>query len=433
MRSIGPVPQTKIQLKSRLVIVLLGILLLIQLIHPYKGWMVLLVGLGGVFYFSYRWALSLNQGLSLRREMRFGWSQVGDHLQERFTLINEGWAPAIWISINDHSDMPGYQISNVTGLGGRAIKHWFKKGVCTRRGLYTLGPTSLYSSDPFGLFSVELSYSATSTMMVMPPIVPLPSIDVAPGGRAGEGRIIAPSLEQTISASSVREYIPGDSMRRIHWLTSARKGDLFVRTFDRTPSSDWWIYLDLNEEVQVGEEETATEEHAIILAASLADQGLRSGKAVGLVSYGEDLIWLPPRLEEDQRWEILQSLALIEPGDRSLANLLNSTRSIIKQRSSLIIITPDLEGSWMDDLVLLMRRGIVPTILLMDVNAFGGIGEITPLENVLTDLGVHHYRISPDLLDRPEVRPEMEERWRVTPHGRALPLDTRELGWRRLI
>jgi uncharacterized protein (DUF58 family) len=430
---LGPAPEAKIQLNSRLVVILLGVLLLIQLIHPFKGWMVLLVGLGGAFYFSYLWARSLQEGLSIKREMRFGWSQVGDRLQERFTLINEGWAPAIWIGVMDLSDMPGYQVSTVTGVGGRSLKHWFKRGVCTRRGLYTLGPTSLQTGDPFGFFSVDLKYSTTSTMMVMPPIVPLPSIDVAPGGRIGEGRVIVSSLEQTTSVSSVREYMPGDHMRRIHWPTSARKGDFYVRTFDSTPSSDWWIYLDLNLEVQAGEAEAATEEHAIILAASLTDQGIRSGKAVGLVSHGDELIWLPPRLEEDQRWEILRALALIEPGKRNLADLLSATRSTVRQRSSLVIITPDVEGSWLDALVLLMRRGVVPTILLMDVPAFGGDRETSRLENTLLDLGVHHYRISPDLLDRPEVRPEQEERWRITPHGRALPVDTRELGWRRLI
>jgi len=349
--------------------------------------MVLLVGLGGVLYLSYRWVKSLGDGLSLKREMRFGWSQVGDHIQERFTLVNEGWAPALWIGVIDHSDMPGYQTSTITGVG----------------------------------------------MMVMPPIVSLPSIDVAPGGRFGEGHIIVRSLFQTINAASVREYNPGDSLRVIHWPTTARRDHLHVRTFDSTPSSDWWIYLDLNSEVQVGEAESATIEHAIILAASLADRGLRAGRAVGLVAEGQDLIWLPPQLEEDQRWEILHSLALVEPGERSLGELMDRTQSSLRQRSSLIIISPDLGGDWLDAMSVLMNRGIIPTVLLLDAAAFGGQGDITAIEAVLTDLGVIHYRITPDLLDQPSPQELERYQWRVTPHGRAMPvIDTRELGWRTL-
>ena len=79
----------------------------------------------------------------------------------------------------------------------------------------------------------------------------------------------------------MRDYQPGDPLRMIHWPTSARMGKLFVRTFDGAPAGDWWILLDLEESTLAGSGFNSTEEHAVILAALLADRlgGLRRGAA----------------------------------------------------------------------------------------------------------------------------------------------------------
>ncbi|MCP4517159.1 MAG: hypothetical protein GY824_18265, partial [Delftia sp.] len=140
--------QAQLQLNSRLLPLLLGSLLLLQLAFPYKGWMMLLVGLGGGWLIGYLWARSLAGGLQLGREMRFGWAQVGDRLEERFTLFNAGWAPGLWVELVDHSTLPDYHASRVTSVGTQASNQWRLKSICTHRGLFTLGPTSLRTSDP---------------------------------------------------------------------------------------------------------------------------------------------------------------------------------------------------------------------------------------------------------------------------------------------
>src|SRR5206468_7741609 len=106
---------------------------------------------------------------------------------------------------------------------------WRTQRECTRRGIFALGPTTLRSGDPFGLYTVTISYAAATTLVVMPPIVDLPTIEVAPGGRVGEGRQRADAFERTISVAGVRDYVSGDSMTRIHWPTSLRHDALYVR------------------------------------------------------------------------------------------------------------------------------------------------------------------------------------------------------------
>lgn len=430
------IPESQLQLNAHLLPALVGLLLLLQLAFPYRGWVVLLVGLGGGWLIGYLWARSLANGLRLTRERRFGWAQVGDRLEERFTLVNDGWAPALWVELMDHSTLPDYEVSRATGVGGGSSNRWHTSGVCARRGLYTLGPTSLRTGDPLGLYTVSLHYPEASPLLVMPPIVPLPAIEVSPGGRAGEGRRPrADALEHTVSSSTVREYQPGDSLGWIHWPTSAHHDALFVRLFDSTPASDWWIFLDLDQRVQLGQGWDSTEEHGVILAASLADRGLRSGRAVGLVVHGEELVWLPPERGDGQGLAILHALALVAPGSRPLVELLGRLQPAFRQRSSLVIITPDVEGDWVEALLPLLRRGAVSTVLLLDPASFGGTGDVSGTLALLSDLGMARHVITRDLLDRPQARPGRHGQWewRVSATGRAIPVRRpHDMEWKRV-
>ncbi len=415
--------QSRLKLNTWLLPALVGVTLLADIFTLYRGWRVIFVGLGLALAASYLWARALAYGLKLTREMRFGWAQVGDRLVERFTLLNAGWAPAVWVEVQDESTMPDYHVSRGTGFSGSNSLRWHTEAQCQQRGLFILGPTRLETGDPLGVFSVTLDYPATMPLLVLPPIVPLPEIEVAPGGRSGDGHPRANAVDRTVSAASVREYVPGDSRRWIHWRTSARRDDLYVRLFDSTPAGDWWILLDMERDVQLGHGLDATDEHGVILAASLADQGVRLRRSVGLVAHGERLVWLPPASGEGQRWEILRALALVNQGQHPLAEMLMRVRSGIGQHTSVIIITPSLSTEWVESLVPLVRRGAALTVLLLDRRSFGGTGNPAFIEEALLNLGVASYRISRDVLNRPELRPGQQGRWewRVSGTGKAVP------------
>ncbi len=170
----------ELHLNYKFLPVLVSTLVLLVLVDATQVWKALLFSLVGAWLIAYLWARSLSNGLNLRREMRYGWAQVGDQLEERFTVHNHGWAPAIWLEIIDHSDITGYQNNQVTGIGGNASKSWRTKGVCTQRGVFNLGPTSLRTSDPLGIYTVLIHDPASFSLMVAPPILPLPNIQHRP-------------------------------------------------------------------------------------------------------------------------------------------------------------------------------------------------------------------------------------------------------------
>lgn len=391
-----PQPTHSIRLKRRLLPIIVGLLLVLELLVPYRGWVVLLVGLGGVWLIGALWARSLASGLQVTRETRFSWKQVGDTLMERYTLINEGWASAEWLELIDHSTVFGSTV--VMGVPAHSSLRRHKQVICNRRGVFTLGPTTLRSGDPFGIYEVEVRDPSSASLMVMPPIMQLPGVEVAPGGRAGEGRPRQVMLERTVSSSRVTEYAPGDSLNSIHWPTSARLDSLYVRRFDSTPAADWWIVLDLDQAVQVGQEQDSTEEAAIVLAASLADRALRERHPVGLTA-DEGRIWLPPRADAAQRWEILLALTHASTSESTLGELLRGLRNSIRASSSLIIISCSTNGEWVGDLFPLLLRGAVPTVLLLDPISFGGSASPSRAVEALSRAGLQHTLIQKELLD----------------------------------
>lgn len=120
----GQEPKVRLKLNTWLLPPLLGLLLLVWLVNPYKGWMALLLGLGRAWLISYLWARSLARGLRLTREVRFGWVQVGDRLEEHFTLADSGLVPALGVEIVGASGWRRRVQFDEVAQGGRMHAAW---------------------------------------------------------------------------------------------------------------------------------------------------------------------------------------------------------------------------------------------------------------------------------------------------------------------
>jgi uncharacterized protein (DUF58 family) len=422
----------ELKLNNKPLLVFIGFLIFQEIVAPHKVWGILLIGLGGALILSYIWARSLMLGISFERELRSHLANVGDQLQERFVVTNRSRFPALWLSVIDRSDFPRYQVNIARFIRSQSVRRWLKGSVCYTRGYYVLGPTELETGDPFGFFIVKLEYGKTQTMLVVPPIIPLPSIEIATGDRIAESGTKVAAPRRTVTASGVREYVAGDSLFSIHWLTSARWDDLYVRLFDRMPNSDWWVFVDMDKNVQLGEGAEATEEYSIILAASIADRGLRDGRAVGLVAFGSKDIWLPPKTGSGQRWEILRSLAAVNRGDRPLFSVLAQTQRFLRRSTSAIIITPSVNQDWLNALMSLMHRDIRVTVLLLDPVFFWGSVSSQPVLAKLSAWGINHYRITPAIYQQPIVRDYFI--WKKSQHGTSSPssFTASDLDWSKL-
>ena len=427
---------SRVRINSALLPLLTIAMLVLQLIDPSKVWQAMLAAFGGALLISWLWARSLRDHLRLTREVRFTWAQVGDKLEEQFTLTNNGSVPATWVEVVDHSTLPDYSAARAIGVGNQETIKWRTNGLCSQRGVYVLGGTTLRSGDPLGIFTVEVVQPESVSMMVAPPVIPLPQVEVTPAGWLGDGRPRPNSPEQKINALTVHEYQQGEPLRQIHWPTTARRNSIYTRVMESAPAHDWWIGLDAEENVQAGHSWESTLELGVILAMSLADRGFRARHSVGLLASGDQTVWLKPKHDdENHRMQMTRALSMLKPGNLSLSDLLARAGPTLGQRTSLIIITPSLNSDWLTPLTSLMWRGIIPTILLMDPASFGSPNQADSFSEILAQMGISRFILNRSLLLQPEARPGWRGQWdwRIMPTGKAVSRrPPGDLMWRKL-
>lgn len=426
--------KSTLRLNARIFPVIALLAFIMQIVDPSRVWVILAIGVGGSWLICRWWARGLQHSLTFEREMRFGWAQVGDRLEERFTLTNSFLLPATWVTLHDHSTLPDHHASVATGVDGSSESQWKVMTQCTRRGVFTLGGTSLETGDPFGMYTLTIEDPTSSTLAVMPPVVSLPRFQILSSGWAGEGKSNPRSLEETINASHTREMAPSDPMRWIHWKSTARHNKFFVRQFEGTPAGDWWILLDLDRETSLGAGWESTEEHGVILAASLAAQGLIEEHPVGLAINGNEPSWTVPRRNEYQKRALLKSLAVAAPSEFGLHDYLQRIGPSLGSHSSLLIITSNVNAEWTESLLPLMWRGVLPTVFLLDPISFGGTAEPGPLRDALQMISIPCHVIPREMLDMKQVQTGSEGKWewRISGTGKAVPVKIPVADWRRL-
>jgi uncharacterized protein (DUF58 family) len=426
--------KSTVRLNAKLFPVIAFLAFVMQILDPSRVWIILIIGIGGSWLVCWWWARGLQRSLIFEREMRYGWARVGDRLEERFTLSNTFVLPATWITLNDHSTLPNHYASVATGVDGSSTSQWKINTQCTRRGVYTLGGTTLETGDPLGMYTVTFEDPTSSTLAVMPPVVTLPKFNILSSGWAGEGKTNPRSLEETINASHTREMTPNDPMRWIHWKSTARHNKYFVRQFEGTPAGDWWILLDLNQSIQLGTGWDSTEEHSVIFAASVAAQSLDQEHPVGLAINGYEPTWLVPRRNEAQQRSLLKALAITAPTAMALQDYLPRIGQALGSHSSLLIVTADTDPAWTESLMPLTWRGILPTVFLLDPITFGGTNDTKPIADVLQMMSIPCHIIPKELLDTKQIKPgqEGEWDWRISATGKAIAVRNPLVDWRRL-
>lgn len=159
-----------------------------------------------------------------------------------------------------------------------------------RRGVFEIGPPRLVRTDPLGLFRRSTVIGRSATLFVRPRILALPSLGPSLV-RDLEGVPSDRVSMSDLAFHALREYIPGDDLRHVHWRSSARAGELLVRQYHDTRRTQVTVVLDTDRGSYTGSDgseefETAVSAAAsVLMAAALEDYELclvaGSAQAVG--------------------------------------------------------------------------------------------------------------------------------------------------------
>ncbi|MDN5745224.1 MAG: DUF58 domain-containing protein [Nocardioidaceae bacterium] len=152
------------------------------------------------------------------------------------------------------------------------------------RGCYPIGPLQARAVDPFGLFEARHTIGVTTDVLVAPRVVPLPPIPLAGGLQGAGAHRPRPFALGSAEDTSVREYRRGDDLRRVHWRSSARIGELMVRREEQPWEAHATVLVDNRECAHRGRARASSFESAITAAASAVVHLEQHGYAAQLVT-----------------------------------------------------------------------------------------------------------------------------------------------------
>ncbi|KUO22986.1 DUF58 domain-containing protein [Streptomyces dysideae] len=176
---------------------------------------------------------------------------------------------------------PRFVLDRVEAGGRREVSYRVRSDL---RGRYPLGPLQLRLTDPFGMCELTRSFSTYDTLTVIPRVEPLPPVRFSGEARGyGEGR------QRSLALAGEDDVIPrgyryGDDLRRVHWRSTARYGELMVRREEQPQRSRCTVLLDTRGLAYQGAGPDAPFEWAVAGSASVLVHMLERGFSVRLLT-----------------------------------------------------------------------------------------------------------------------------------------------------
>ncbi|HYF75597.1 MAG TPA: DUF58 domain-containing protein [Symbiobacteriaceae bacterium] len=189
-----------------------------------------------------------------------------------------------------------------------------------KRGRYEVGGITLQTGDPFGMAGMVQRLDEIQRFTVYPKVSPLTDLGLPARLPMGDLATRRRLFEDPAWLTGTREYVPGDSLKRIHWNATARTGELMVKQFRHAMLLPSCILLNLNRSDYDGRGFWGESELAISAAASLGHHLVEQKQQMGLVVTGVDpdvdeqarLIKLPLRQGRGAVVEMLEVLARVQ-------------------------------------------------------------------------------------------------------------------------
>src|SRR5436190_7886854 len=237
------------------------------------------------------------------------------------------------------------------------------------RGRYAFEDVRVEIADPFGLESVAVPLPAPGALLVYPRLVRLERLFSETGSHSHDGRRLLLRRHSGFELHGVRQYEQGESLRRVHWRSTARRGQLMVKELEDAPRDEIAVLLDADASAVVA----GSFDVQVRVAGSILESYVRRGRRAVLVVNSE-------RREVQQvhsaaaDWRrALELLAAIEPTGRStVARLLAEHDGAAARALDLVVVTARLERELVDRLVQRMASRRRVSLVHVEAASFDG-------------------------------------------------------------
>jgi uncharacterized protein (DUF58 family) len=272
-----------------------------------------------------------------------------------------------------------------TGLRREGRHLWARYVIAAPpRGRYALEAAVALVEDPFGLDRVELPLPRQEALVVYPRLVELERLFTDTGTHAREGRRLLLQRPSGFDLHSVRDYVEGDSLRKVHWPTTARRGHLMVKELEDSPRDELAVVLDANRHAVVGE----SFDVQVRAAGSILQASAKRGRRAALVVGGATMEIQRVHAEGDWR-RALELLAAAEAdGVETSLRLLAGDRNPAARAHDLVVVTARLEPALVDRLVQRSTARRNTAVVWIDTASFAGRPRQEPALLRLTAAGL---------------------------------------------
>jgi uncharacterized protein (DUF58 family) len=264
---------------------------------------------------------------------------------------------------------PPARVPIASAQSGETVGHHYTF-TATRRGRYQLGPLVAKWGDPLGFTQRKVTLAEPYEVLVHPSIE---LVQDRPLTRLFEDPPIRPPVSkpwpQGLEFYGMREYAPGDDIRRVVWRAFGRTGKLLVRESEQGITDKITIVIDQNRRSHSKGEVSESFEAAVKAAASLGVRHLREGYAVTLEGNTQRIV--PVLRGGNSQMMLLDELAKIERVDAPLTEAIMRLVANPSRDNHVVIITPRLEADSTGRLKLLLDRGasVLVAVLVWDDEA----------------------------------------------------------------
>jgi len=380
--------------------------LLIQTIKSYSPllyfcmWLLAILECLDVFLAVCQWAIAKN--ISIVRQAKEK-CIAGETIRVEITIINNNIFPLFNVCVEDFIEgMPDE--NNKRTFFEYIPKKSFKKSAyqlhCKKRGKYTLGSIRLYFFDMLGMISFNRNYPSYSTLYVYPKTF---SISRFPPLKRGNLPWFGVETRRTSGDEDeffgLREFKQGDPIKKIHWLSTARKGKLIVKEFQKISFYRASILFALNREENIGRAEESVGEYIIKVASSIAKYLTEKDVGIELMAHAERLYHFPPNKGTQYLDELMEFFASAKIESRiTISNIIQQFSVSIAPNSTVIIITTEKNLKAMSQFLYSERYNI--SIILIVILSFSF--------DFLTHIDKKHVRIQNEwssILSNTGIRP----------------------------
>ena len=185
---------------------------------------------------------------------------------------------------------PRFVLDKIEPKGVREVSYPVTSDV---RGRFRVGPLSVRLTDPFGLCELTRSFATTAELVVTPAVTALPAVRLG-GDWAGGGEAASRSVSSSgTDDAATREYRHGDDLRKVHWRSTARVGELMVRREEQPFQSRATLLLDGRSAAHRGDGPASSFEWSVSAVASIGVALARSGFALSLLRESGEVLTPP--------------------------------------------------------------------------------------------------------------------------------------------